>query len=160
MRTIAAMILVAISGELSLGLFAMSDPPYSAKQLGQTLLTMTEEPYQEYWWKLGKFIHNFAQAESRFLWLVRDVIGVEDPIGGLLLSGMRLDGAKDIWNRVLDATDQIERKTRLERFLDHLSANATIRNNILHWGATHDGERRFISVEQISKACSTETQGV
>ena len=141
MRTIAAMICVAMSGDGSATLVALLTMPQLPFQefVSRILASISEEPYREYWQNLGKFVHIFAQAESRLLSLLRDIAGTSEPVGGVLFSGTRLDAAKDTINRILDATGQSETKKRLERPLAQFSAIGTIRNNIIHWGASYDG---------------------
>lgn len=122
----------------------MVGAPYPTQLLANTLRAVSEEPYHEYWYKLGKFVHQFAQAEGRLLCLVRQVAGIQDPISGLVLSGLRQEAARDLLNRILDATDQQQRKDRLQRPLEQLATIATIRNNIIHWGAIHDGNPELL----------------
>lgn len=123
----------------------MSEAPYSRSALISTLKQLSEEPYHDYWYHLGKFVHHFAQAENRLLYVVRELTNMADPIAGIVFSGTRLDAAKDLINKILDATGQADRKLRLGRTMDQLSAIGTIRNNVLHWGARHDGQGLLVS---------------
>jgi len=97
-----------------------------------------EEPYHEYWYHLGRFIHAFARAEAALLFLLRDVSGLSKRRAGVLFNGVRSDEARVTINGFLDATKQPEKKNRLKRPFAQIAAIGTIRNNIVHWGATTD----------------------
>ena len=97
-----------------------------------------EEPYHEYWYDLGRFIHAFARAEAALLFLLRDVSGLSKRRAGVLFNGVRSDEARVTINGFLDATKQPEKKNRLKRPFAQIAAIGTIRNNIVHWGATTD----------------------
>ena len=108
--------------------------------LRRAIQVLGEKPYELYWKELGKFIHAFSDAEHRLLNLLQNYAGVTDAIAGVLFSGTRMDAAKDYLNSILDATNQTDIKTRLERPLAQLAAIATIRNHLVHWIARDDGE--------------------
>jgi hypothetical protein len=107
---------------------------------------VSDEPYTEYWYYFGKFIHVFSRVEERLLGFLRAQIEASPSTCAILLSGMRLDAAKDTINRILETTNQAERKARLERPFAQLAAINTIRNNIVHWGAiAHSDTEFFVS---------------
>jgi hypothetical protein len=103
------------------------------RDMQATIAALNDEPYKEYWKELGRFIHNFSQTESRLISLLRKIIGTSDIISGVLVGSARIDGAKDILNRILEATNLTSLKTLLERPLAQFSAVATVRNNLVHW---------------------------
>jgi hypothetical protein len=112
--------------------------------MGQIIADLNDEPYQEYWHYLGKFLHSFSHMESRLLWFIRELTGANHEVTEVLFRGVRVDAAKDILNGILDATNQAPLKERLSRPLGHLAAINTVRNHLVHWGATHDGETGFL----------------
>jgi hypothetical protein len=97
-----------------------------------------EEPYHEYWYHLGRFIHAFAQSEAVLLALLGDISGLSKRRAGVLFSGTRAEAARDLINGFLDATQQAEIKKRLERPFGQMATIGTVRNNLVHWGATTD----------------------
>lgn len=97
-----------------------------------------EEPYEGYWAALGKFLHQFSDVEramQRTLWRMA---GVEPQIGRAVFSGVKVDGGASLLNRICDAMDRQDVKGRLEPTLAQLSVINAVRNNIVHWGATHN----------------------
>ncbi|MEJ0095130.1 MAG: hypothetical protein WDN46_17450 [Methylocella sp.] len=109
-----------------------------------------QEPYHDFWFQLGKFIHTFALAEAELLLLLKYVSGLSGPKAGALFSGARQEGARDTINNILQATKKNIKKKRLERPFAQLATIGTVRNNLVHWGATHDrgnGESFLVSNE-------------
>jgi hypothetical protein len=117
----------------------MSDDGGYVQRLGQTLAAAADEPYKEYWKELGRFIHMFSQTEQRLMALLAKIVGVNSKIAGAIFSGTRAESGKDLINRVLDATGRSDVKKRLEYPLAQLGVINTVRNNLVHWGAHHDG---------------------
>jgi hypothetical protein len=94
-----------------------------------------EEPYHDYWFHLGKFVHSFSRAEANLLEFLRNHAKAPDEILAVLLSGTRVDTAKDYINKILEVTNQHDVKGRLEKPFAQLKTINTVRNNIVHWGA-------------------------
>ncbi len=103
--------------------------------LERTMTSFSEEPYKEYWSELGAFMHAFSNTETQLIGLLRHVSGVKPIVAGLLFSGTRQDQARDMINKILDATNRVAKKKRLEYCFAQLATISTIRNNIIHWGA-------------------------
>jgi hypothetical protein len=102
-----------------------------------------EEPFHEYWYHLGRFINSFSQAEAQILLLLRKISRISPAAAGVVFHGLRLEQAKDQINNLLSVRGNEKRKMRLARPFDHLMAIGTIRNNIVHWGATLEREGGF-----------------
>jgi len=97
-----------------------------------------------YWTELGRFMHEFSRVEALLVNLLRHYSGVTDAVGGAVLNGFRADAAKDAINRVLEATGRADAAKRLAPAFSHLSIIAGMRNKIVHWGATHQGDDEFL----------------
>jgi hypothetical protein len=108
------------------------------------LASALEAPISEYWEALGRFIHEFAKVESLLITLLRDLSKTSDETAGAIFSGLRVDGAKDTINRILDATGQTDIKSRLQSPFAQLGVIAGVRNKIVHWGATYDGGEQLL----------------
>jgi len=93
------------------------------------------ERYRPYWAALGEFIHSFSQVERELQELVFHIANVAPKDGRALFYGLRIDAGKDAVNRLLDAREDAETKARLEDPFVQLGHIASMRNNILHWGA-------------------------
>lgn len=88
-----------------------------------------------YWAALGQFIHEFSGVERELLELARYLAGLQEPVAQAVLSSLRVDDAKNLINRILDARGETDLKERLQNPLDQLGAISTMRNSIVHWGA-------------------------
>jgi hypothetical protein len=119
--------------------------PYipESKNALSALITSVDEPYHEYWYHLGRFIHAFARTEAQQLSILRDVSGLTKARAGVLFTGTRSEEARDLINSFLEATGQQERKMRLSKPFAQFAAIGTVRNNVVHWGATTDFDLVF-----------------
>lgn len=104
-------------------------------RIRKALVAVLEEPYRDYWAALGRFIHEFSAVENTLRALVLYHAGVEDKIGRAVFHGLRVDNAKDTVNRILEAKGDHAAKARLEDPFAQLGVIASMRNNIVHWGA-------------------------
>lgn len=108
------------------------------------------EPYQQYWYKLGKFIHDFSGTEAALLVLLRQIAGVTKEVAGVLFSGTRSDAAKDLINGILETYGKKEQKERLARPFEQFGTINTIRNHAVHWGANLVSNEMIISNNHLS----------
>jgi hypothetical protein len=108
------------------------------------LLASVEEPYHEYWFHLGRFVHSFAAAEAELLFLLRDISALTKERAGVMFSGTRSEEARNLINRFLEVTKQAEKKTRLHRPFSQFGVIGTIRNNLVHWGAESMFSNTFV----------------
>jgi hypothetical protein len=108
------------------------------------LIAALDEPYVEYWKALGQFISEFARTEKTLQFLLRHYAEVSENVGKAIFHGTRIDAAKDHINRILEATDNLEAKNRLERPFAQLGVISGMRNNIVHWGSTRKGPDDFL----------------
>ncbi|MGO9722243.1 MAG: hypothetical protein ACLPOA_17045 [Methylocella sp.] len=108
------------------------------------MIRVFEEPYHDYWFHLGKFIHSFAQVEAELLYLLIKSAGLSKTKAGVLFHAKRQEATRiDIIN-ILKATKQHHKQQRLEKSFNQIAAIANIRNNLVHWGAQTDWEGSFI----------------
>jgi hypothetical protein len=107
------------------------------------LEAVMDEPYHEYWFHLGRFIHAFTQAEVQLLFLLRSLSGLNIKNAGVIFHATRVEQATALIKNILYVSDQAETKEHLKRPLEQLSVIATIRNNILHWGAKAEIDGSF-----------------
>ena len=119
-----------------------------------------EEPYHDYWFHLGKFIHAFAQIEAQLLLLLVRTAGLSGIKAGALFHGIRQEGARDSINNLLQATKQFEKKRRLESSFAQIATIGTVRNNIVHWGARLDGFGLFVVSNSERKPLKRKTYSV
>jgi hypothetical protein len=109
------------------------------------LVEVMNEPYARYWAELGQFIHYFSDVERVTQGLLRAVAGVSDPMGAALFSGVKVDAATSLINRVCEATDRADLQARLKPIFDQLGVINGVRNNTVHWGAREDGGELVVS---------------
>lgn len=102
----------------------------------EAYIAKEEEPYHEFWYRFGRFIHRFAHTETHLILLLYNISGLPSDKAGAIFSGVRAEGARDFINNILDATGQFEKKNRLYKPFAQMAAIGTIRNNLVHWGVT------------------------
>jgi hypothetical protein len=114
------------------------------------LIAEMNEPYVDYWAALGKFVHLFSGVEALLQALVFKLAGVSDEIGKAMFPGLRVDVAKDVINRLLDAKGDVAAKERLREPFAQLGQINAVRNNLIHWGAQDTGNGLQVSNERIA----------
>ena len=60
-----------------------------------------DEPYHEYWFHLGRFIHAFTQAEVQLLFLLRSLSGLNIKNAGVIFHSTRVEHATALINNIL-----------------------------------------------------------
>jgi hypothetical protein len=108
-------------------------------QENSALREILEDRYGEYWAWLGKFTHEFSRVERLLQTLLRVKSGVSESVGRAIFSDLRMQASKDAVNRICDALGDAETKERLKPAFDQLGEINAVRNNLVHWGAVHDG---------------------
>ncbi len=108
-----------------------------------------EAPYKDYWAELGRFIHHFSGAEFALVQLLGSHMRLSKEEAGAIFSGLRTSDAKDHTNRLLDAQGKSDLKAMLERHFAQIGVISGIRNNIVHWGAHHDGGPDLITADLL-----------
>jgi hypothetical protein len=81
---------------------------------------------------------------------VHHFAGVTDDVGKAVAYGLRVDNAREMINRILDATGRPEVKQRLAGPFAQLGTISTMRNHIVHWGARETNRGLLISNERIA----------
>lgn len=102
-----------------------------------------DEPYHEYWYHLGRFIHTFAQTEFQLLLLLGKLSGLTKVKAGVIFHGTRAEGARDLINSLLKAGNNITQIQRLENPFGQMATIGTVRNNLVHWGANATSQGTF-----------------
>lgn len=115
-------------------------PPISAN---------SDEAITEYFTGLGRFIHAFAYAEGSLQEALCREAGVSPAAGVALFSSVRVDQAKDMINRLADASGR-ERSPILARAFAQLTEIARARNDIVHFGATFQSDGIQVSNEKAA----------
>ncbi len=103
-----------------------------------------DAPYLEYWAALGRFVHEFSRVEYLLQVLLRQVADVSEPVARALFSDARVHEATAKINRVLTERGETAATARLVSPFKQLGDITRIRNNVLHWGAVHDGTDAFL----------------
>lgn len=104
----------------------------------EDLANILEEPYRDYWQALGRFIDQFASVEKHMQIMLRHYAAASEAVGRVVFSGHRINDGIDTVNRLLDARALPRVKARLRPVFGQLAQINTTRNNIVHWGVTHD----------------------
>ncbi|NUJ79551.1 hypothetical protein HUN39_05855 [Methylocystis sp. FS] len=116
--------------------------PSSFEEAAQ-FIRRVDEPYHDFWMELGQFIHAFADAEEQLIQLLIKTSKLGRARGGLIFSEYRQEAARDAINKLLQSSDKIEQRQRLESPFSQFAAIATVRNNIVHWGVRLDKGYKF-----------------
>ena len=108
----------------------------------------TDTP-DEFLIQLGKFVLDFAEIERFMHIFLHGMAGVRESIGPALLSGIRLDQAQSLINRILDTEEDTFNKSYLKRHFDQLGVINQVRNNILHYGADFQDRNTVVVSNRI-----------
>jgi hypothetical protein len=108
------------------------------------------QPFHAYWRALGEFIFWFALVERDLQSLASHVAGLDSTKASAMFGNLRVDAAKDMITRLLDAEGRKQEKSALSPALDQLSRIARARNQLVHWGAQHDVEGYLVSNKHLS----------
>lgn len=117
--------------------------PNSKENDHSIFMQVMQEPYHDYWYHLGKFIHSFSDTESDLLRLLIKLLGIRDSKAGAVFHGIRQETARDHINAILEATKQKRRKEKMSGPFAQIAAIGTLRNNIVHWGVNSDAKGGF-----------------
>jgi hypothetical protein len=139
--------------------------PYTVEPEGDELdriVAALQEPYHNFWFHLGKFIHMFALAEAEHLVLLKYVSGLSGQKAGALFTGMRVEGAREAITNILVSTNQTIKLERLKVPFAQLATIGTIRNHLVHWGAKHEGQdtESFLVSNEARKPLNPKTFSV
>jgi hypothetical protein len=132
------------SGSGEIGLSDLTDEEF--KELSDLL----DEPYRQYWARLGKFIHDFSTIEGLLQSLVHHYAGISDEVGKALFPGLRVDTAKDSIKRLLEMKGDSETLARLAPTFAQISVISGVRNDIVHYGARNTSAGLTVSNERAA----------
>ena len=88
---------------------------------------------------LGKFVDAFATAEHNLKFALRKLSGVTDQVAQVIFSSTRVDIAIIQIRQLYEATGQTP-IIEVDSALSQMKAISTVRNAIMHYGASVDGE--------------------
>jgi hypothetical protein len=94
-----------------------------------------EEPYHQFWFHFGRFMHTYAVAEAELLFLLTHISGLSGVEAGVVFGGTGCDAARTMITKLLTATNQKEKQARLKYPFDQMAVIGTVRNHLVHWGA-------------------------
>jgi hypothetical protein len=95
---------------------------------------------------LGRFLHQYSLLETAMLTVLIGVSGVTLSVGKSIYSGTRIGTAKSYINRILDATDRAALKEQLRPYFDQIGLINSMRDEVLHYGATYDFSKNALIV--------------
>lgn len=100
------------------------------------------EDMQRYYQAIGEFVTIFSEVELRLLKVLWHFSGVKQPTASAVLSGIKIEGAMGLINRIADAEQwSSDRKLELQRVFSHLGEINKLRNDLLHFGAFWEAEK-------------------
>lgn len=92
-----------------------------------------------YFFRLGMFIHKFAEVEKWLLMALAKQAKVKSPLAQALFPGVRIDVAKTTIRRIREV-EGIPESEILKRAFDQLTCITTLRNDLVHYGAQFQGD--------------------
>lgn len=98
----------------------------------------------EFWTALGRFIHKFAEVETLLFIQLIQTAGVPLQTAQAIFTDARIDKAKSTINRIR-AANGMPKSPVLTRAFDQLGVIASVRNDIVHYGAMHTAEGFVVS---------------
>lgn len=96
-----------------------------------------EEQWQPYYQALGRFVTYFALVEGTVLHVLWQLTNLDDATAKALLSGVRIDQATSLLNRLRD-TRKHDPNPQLDKIIHQLGQITRVRNDLLHFGAEFD----------------------
>jgi hypothetical protein len=110
--------------------------PNSKSGIGLLATDLEIGAFREYHEALGEFISVFSEVETNLLSALWHLAGVKPPIAQAVLTGIKVEGAIGLINRLADAENWSEaRKASFKKFSDQLGLINKLRNDILHNGS-------------------------
>jgi hypothetical protein len=104
-----------------------------------TKIDPIEALYNPYWFSLGRFIQNFADAEVMTTILLRHFAETSQEVSQAIFSGTRGKDAINYINRICEARN-VARDAELESAFAQFQLLTDVRNTILHHGARIHGD--------------------
>jgi hypothetical protein len=110
---------------------------------------MTSEPqptiFDLYHLELGRFVAMFSQVERTLLRALWTLARIRDPVSQAVLSGVRIEGAIGLINRIAEAENwSTDRRAKWQHVFTQLGAINKLRNDILHHGAGLNDDDKFV----------------
>lgn len=117
----------------------MANDSKDAGAADATSVTASLNERELYWMSLGRFIAQFSLVETLLLMLLAFLAKIEPHVGPAILSGTRMDTAKDYIKRLLEAKpDARINMVELNDVFARLTLITRIRNDLLHHGVKED----------------------
>ncbi len=99
-----------------------------------------------YWQKVGQLIESFALVEDELNKLLAFYSRVSPPTARALFSGVRTDAAMGYIRRIMAVEETPEiRKRDLEDIFSHLTAINEVRNLLIHYQSSGEGDDRIVT---------------
>lgn len=95
--------------------------------------------FNAYWLALGQFVDAFSNIEAATQTLLWEVANTPQETARAVFSGVKTDTAISFVRRLFDSKGQ-QLPPMLDRAFQQLAAINTFRNELLHHGATFDGQ--------------------
>ena len=111
-------------------------------------LRLHKDPYYD---ALGRFVTAFSQVETTLLRALWTLARLQAPYAQAVLSGVRIEGAMGLINRIADAEKWApEKRQDWQKIFAHIGLINKLRNDILHYGTTVFGSVRVVSNEAVA----------
>ncbi len=114
------------------------------------------ERQQTYWQCLGEFVDEFARVENMIRHFLSRMGATNGAVGAALLSGVRVDQAISLTNRVFEARNDPLGRSALEKYFLQLGSINKLRNELLHHGGHLDWGNDGIIVSNFNVAFTRE----
>ena len=95
---------------------------------------------------LGRFLHQYSLLETAMLTVLIGVSGVTQSVGKSIYSELQIKTAISYINRILDATGRADLKQNLKPYFDQINLINSMRDEILHYGATYNFSKNALIV--------------
>jgi hypothetical protein len=116
-------------------------------------LTEADQPY---WQSLGRFISVYSKLEANLQTALWHFSGTPPEIARSVFSGTRVDQALSSIRRIGEAQKWSDAKMeRWSKISQQVSIITKVRNDIVHYGATFDGEKHQFSNELLAHTPET-----
>ncbi len=98
---------------------------------------------REYATSLGFFVMKFAETERSINYALVTLSGADWAMSRVLFSGVKVDQGKTMINRLFEVrgiSDNSPQRLRLKEAFAQLTLITNVRNDLLHYGLSHDDE--------------------
>jgi len=109
------------------------------------------EHVDKYHLSLGRFVSAFSLVEATLLRVLWTLAHLQAPYAQAVLSGVRIEGAMSLINRIADAEHwPAETRAKWKAVFDQLGIINKLRNDLLHHGAMMHGDVWLVSNRPVA----------